>query len=596
MEERENNKEKEEKNKKKEENNKEKEENNKEKEENSEEEIFYEEDLEKIINSNNSIEEDDLKKFYLLNKKTNFPNQYQYFQQDDKDEEKRKIILNEIIQVEYEEIPYQLFIYIKEDKENCLSIELIPKEGHLPYSYRNILDEKSFYEINSIFKELKTIEKIGKKILGLFNKKRASLAKDKNEDLFYLILRITIIDEDKEILIPLNKNENIQISTINYLLREAKEIKKDFIKNNSEIKDKIRKELKEINVLKKVNTEYLDIINKIKEEVKKEKEDDISDDEDEDNKNKIIDEKNNDKDNEIDKDSLLRISQMIIDQNEEYIKIENKINKIEKDIFSLINSFKCEISPQCVMINVDINHIKPYINFHFEIDNIGKYAFTSKCDDIYCIIEGISPEIITFLNPSEKYIFLNQNFLPKQKINVCKKVIINNPTINTKYDFYISIYSLAHGKVSVNSIKIMIYVKDEVEKEANFISFLHNKKLDFDIKNKKIIFEYFKEDEKTIENNKNSLDIRIGYKRKRIKIYKYLYDDKSGMAENNNEEKDKIDAFVVINKGDIDKIIKKIYDKYEKSRKIEKYIIEDIICTCAGDFQKICELLDNKLN
>ena len=575
-------------------------ENNKENDENQDnsvEDIFYEEDLEKIINANNIVNEEDLKIINLSNPNPNFPSQYQEFQPEEKEDDKKKLLLNEAIPVEYDEIPYQLYIYLKEDKESTLAIELIPKEGHLPYSYRNIFNEKSFYEINSIFKELKTIENIGKKIVGLFNKKRASLVKDNNEDKFYLILKITIIDEDKEILIPLIKNESIQISTINYLLREAKEIKKDFIKNKSEIKDKIKKELKEINILKKTNIEYLDIINKVNEKVKKEKEDEISDDEN-DNKDKIlIDEKNKNNENkdadiEILDDSLLRIGQMIIEQNEEYKKLEKTIIKIEKDFDLLINNFKCEIGPQNIILNLDINHIKPYILIHFEMENIGKYALTNKCDDIFCSIEGISPEIISFINSSEKYIYLNQNFMPKQKISICKKIILNNPTINTKYEFYINAFTLSHGKISINPIKIIIYIKNKDENEENFLSFLKNKKLDFDIQNKKIIFEYLEEYNMNNNNNKNSVDI-AGYQKKRIKIYKYLYDNKSEMAENKNIGKDQIDAFVIIHKGDIDKITEKIYDKYEISKNIEKYKIEDIICTCTGDFKKICELLEN---
>ena len=587
----------------KESNNENKDQNN-EKKESSEDEIIYEEDLVKIINSNEIINDEELQNIDLSSPNPNYPDQYQDYQQKEKyEKDKKSIILNEIIEVEYEEIPYQLFVYIKNDKDNSLAIELIPKEGHLPYSYRNFLTEKAFYEINTIFMGLKTIENIGNKIISLFNKKRASLAKDKKEDKFYLILKITIIDEDKEILIPLNKNENIQISTINYLLREAKEIKKDFIKNNSEIKEKIRKELKEINIIKKINSENLEIINKIKDEINKEKEEDISDDdEDKDkDKNKIINNIQNNKNNEndididIDDDSLLKIGQMIIEENEEYKKIENKINKIENDFYLLINNFKCEIGPKNIILNIDINHIKPYILIHFEIENIGNYALTNKCDDIFCIIEGISPEIISFYNSSEKYIYLNQNFMPKQKINVCKKLILNNPIINTKYEFYINIVTLSHGKISENPIKIIIYIRNNEENAENFISFLNNKKLDFDIKNKKVIFEYFEEDSKNNENNKNIVDIGIGHKKQKIKIYKYLYDNKSGMAKNKNEGKDIIDAFVVINKEDIDKIVNKIYDKYEKSKKIEKYKIEDIICTCAGDFQKICDLLENKI-
>ena len=120
--------------------------------------------------------------------------------------------------------------------------------------------------------------------------------KDKEEDLFYLILKITIIDEDKKIYIPLNKNENIQISTINYLLREAQILKYDLAKN--EIKDKIQKENIELNEIIK-NNEYF---------------------------NKIVNQEEKDLD---------KISRIILDQNEECKEIKNRVNYIE-DEFNIL--------------------------------------------------------------------------------------------------------------------------------------------------------------------------------------------------------------------------------------------------------------------
>ena len=183
--------------------------------------------------------------------------------------------------------------------------------------------------------------------------------------------------------------------------------------------------------------------------------------------------------------------------------------------------------------------------------------------------------------------------MPNQTINVCKKIILNNPTVNTKYELYINIFSSTHGKISENPIKVTIYIRKKNENLENFISFLSNKIVNFDIKNKRIIFEYCEED-KLNENNKNSVDICMGYKKKRIKIYKYSYDNKSGMADNKNEEKDKTDAFVIINKEDINKLVTKIYNKYKEIKKVERYIIEDIICTCAGDYPKICDFIERK--
>ena len=69
------------------------------------------------------------------------PNQTLIKNKEDKDKENRNK-LYEMIEVEYENILYRLFIYINDDDN--LVIELIPKEGYLPYSYKNILMKKHF--------------------------------------------------------------------------------------------------------------------------------------------------------------------------------------------------------------------------------------------------------------------------------------------------------------------------------------------------------------------------------------------------------------------------------------------------------------------
>ena len=169
---------------------------------------------------------------------------------NEKDISKTK--MNETIEITYEEIPYQLYINLKFD--DTIQIELVPKEGHIPYSYRNILNKKKFEEMNPIFEEINSIEKIYKKIINLFRKDRISLIKDKDKDIFYLILTITIIDEDKKIYIALNKNESIQISTINYLLKETQLLKNELSKNEIEIK--LEKGNNELNSINQNNKDY----------------------------------------------------------------------------------------------------------------------------------------------------------------------------------------------------------------------------------------------------------------------------------------------------------------------------------------------------
>ena len=145
--------------------------------------------------------------------------------------------------------------------------------------------------------------------------------KDKQKDIFYLILKITIIDEDKKIYIPLNKNENIQITTINYLLREAQILKHDLDKN--EIKDEIQKESNELNAIKKNNEYY----------------------------NKIINQKEKDLD---------KISRIILEQNEECKEIKNRINFIEDEFNLFKNKIKCKFFQKNIIFYLDINSKNPY--------------------------------------------------------------------------------------------------------------------------------------------------------------------------------------------------------------------------------------------
>ena len=453
-----------------------------------------------------------------------------------------------MVEVEYEEIPYQLYINLKWD--NSIQIELIPKDGYLPHSYRNNLDEKKFNELDSIFEEINSIEKIYNKIINLLRKNRISLVKDKEEGLFYLILKITIIDEDKKIYIPLNKNENIQISTINYLLREAQILKYDLAKN--EIKDKIQKENIELNEIIKNNEYY----------------------------NKIVNQEEKDLD---------KITRIILDQNGESKEIKNRVNYIEDEFNLIKNKIKCKFFQKNIVFYLDINAKNPYYLFHFGIKNTGDLILSSKYDKIFLNIEELSQDIISFYTPSENYInFTNEEqcLKPKEKINICKKLIIKNLKPNSKYEFFINIFSLCHGKINEDPLKIIIMTCEH--KEKDFISLLKNKEFDFDISNKKVIFEYLEEINIMEEDNKKDMIIN----KKKFKINTYLYNNKKGIIENKDENWNCIDDFIIINKEYIENIKNKIYEKYEDIKKLTKEKIEDIICSCAGDFQVICKIIE----
>ena len=523
------------------------------------------ENVENNININNNVNNNEFTNIKILKEYESNPTK-DILKDSEKDKSKTKY--NETIEVIYEEIPYQLSISLKFD--NNIHIELISKEGHIPYSYRNILDEKIFHKLNSIFAEINGIEKIYNKIINLLKKKRVSLMKDKNEDIFYLILKITIIDEDKKIYIPLNINDNIQISTINFLLRESDLLKHELDEN--EIKNKILKENIDLNLIKKNNQYYYDIIKQVNRE--------FEDENDMNHPNNILNE-----------DTIDKISKEIISQNEEFKELRNRINMIENEFNSLKNKIKCKFIQKNIIYYFDINQKNPYYLFHFGIKNTGNLLLTSKYDKIYFNIEEekYNNDIISFFNSSEKYInFPNKDkkLLPNEKINICKKLTLKNLKPNSKYEILINIYSSCHGIITEEPLKIIIFTTEY--KDKDFISLLKNEELNFDITNQKVIFEYLEEINYFNEDNKKDALKNI----KKYKINTYLYNNKKGMVENKDEDWEGIYNYVIINMEYINNIKNKLYNKYEYSKKIDKEKIEDIIFSCAGNFIAICKIIE----
>ena len=320
------------------------------------------------------------------------------------------------LEVEFDKEHFRLFFYINE--ENNLVIELIPKDGNLPFSYKNAFDEEKFYKMNKIFMELKTVEKIGEKIVNLFKKNKVLLGKNKKDDIFYLILKITVIDEDMDIFIPLNKNDDMQLCTINYLLKESEKLKNDFNKYINETEELIKHQNEEINELKKSNSLYLNIIKKIRSDYDNNKinEEDVEENEG----NEIIIEGKDKKDKleNIDEENkeLKKLSEIIIDEDEEYKNIEKKIEVMEKELKILDGKYKCDINAKYKILNLSINQTKPYVYIYFELSNTGLYPLTNNLDDIFSNIEDISEDSISFYNEQERYIFLPEPLLPNQKI------------------------------------------------------------------------------------------------------------------------------------------------------------------------------------
>ena len=523
-----------------------------------------------------------------------------FYQNNSKMVNKNK--LNEMFDVEFNKENFRLFFYINE--EDNLVIELIPKNGNSPFSYKNIFNEEKFYKINKIFMGLKTIEKIGEKIINLFKKGKVLLGENKKENLFYIILKITIIDEDTDIFLPLNKNEDIQLCTIHYLLKETEKLKKDFSVYRDETEELIKNQDKEINELKKSNSLYLNIIKRLKIEYAQNDKKDFKEKLNNEEENAIIlNEIKEGELNENDEEELKKIDEIIIDEDEEYQSIKAKIEVMEKELQTLNSNYKCDINGKYKILNLSVNQTKPYIYIFFELLNTGLYPLTSQQDDIFCNLEDINENSISFNDEEERYIFLPEPLMPNQRMIISKKIKINNPIIDRKYDFILNIYSLNHGKISEEPIRFNIFIREN-DNQNSFLSFLKNKNLNLELKNKKkkIILEYLDLGDEKMENNFKPINNNIIKVRDDITIKKFFYDEKSGMAlenknitinnKNNDFNNDNLEIAVIINEEDINKLVKKIKKKYKQLDEFEKEKIKEIICSCLGEFNTICTFIE----
>ena len=498
---------------------------------------------------------------------------------------------HKMFEIGFDEEKYRLYFNINE--ENNLVIELIPKGGNIPFSFKNTFDEEKFYKINKIFMQFKTVEKIAEKLINLFKKKKIFIGYDKKEEIFYLVLKITIIDEDSDIFIPLFKNDELQICSVKYLLKETDNLKNKFNEYKVETEDIIKYQNEEINKLKKTNLLYLKIIENIKNEYKNENNESLKDYEEE------IEIDINDED-----EDLEMIKDIIVDDDEEIKIMEKKIEFIEHELKIMDDKYKCNISPKYKILNLSINQTKPYIYIYFELLNTGLNSLTSESDDIFCNIEGISENCLSFYNEQEKYIFLTETLLPNNKIIISKKLVLNNPIKTRKYDFCINIYSLNHGKISEEPIKFNIYIREK-ENQKNFLSFLNNKKFNFNDKNNKqknkFILEYSNIIDKKNESNFKPINLKDDINiqnNTNWKIRKFIYDEKSGMAlEDKNKEiilnnNKFFEIYIVINTDDVEAIIKNIKNKYNHLKEFETEKLEEIICSCIGDFNTICTFIE----
>ena len=475
--------------------------------------------------------------------------------------------LNENFDLVYDGIPYILLIYINDD--NNLEVELLPREGHIPHSYHNIFNVEYFYKKNPIFTQFKTIDAVKKKLVVLCNKGRVSIAKNSKEDEFFLILKITIIDEDKEIKLPLKKNETMQICTVQYLLRETGKLKIVFAQYKTETEKIIKKQTIEIESLKKFNDYYLKIINKLKEEKKIEI--DIND------KNLFSEDRNI------------------------YENCQNKINKLESELILLNDKNKIDFYMKNIEIYLTVNQAKSDINIGLNIENTGNNSINISNDEFYYIIENESSENFGFIkdenNNEQNILNFNNEFKeikPKQIITNYHEFILDSPELNEKYEIYLCLYSINNGKMTDIPAHLTIKIRDDYKNNQHFLAFLREDNK-FDFKNKIIVFEY----EKNPNDGNKNVNNKDKEGKNNNKVSRYVYDQKNGInIEKNyetNDVDDKIEVVIKIDKEDVDKIIQRLDKQYQVSKKVERKKIEEIILTYFGDYKKIVKKIKNMI-
>ena len=141
---------------------------------------------------------------------------------------------------------YYLFS-ITNISDKYLALELIPADGSLPFSYKIVYNIQILNIIDYIFKDLKTIAECMEKLISLLLKNRITIFRDEERDLFFIILKITIIDEDKYIPLRLNCTKEVQSCTIRYIYREITGLKEKYNEYKTLKSKTIEEQSKEIN-------------------------------------------------------------------------------------------------------------------------------------------------------------------------------------------------------------------------------------------------------------------------------------------------------------------------------------------------------------
>ena len=454
--------------------------------------------------------------------------------------------------------------------DKYLAIELIPVEGSLPYPYRAIYSLQILNMVEYLFKDFKTIDECMNKVISLFKKNRINLYRDEEKDLFYIILKITIIDEDKYIPLKLSCTKELQVCTIRYIYKGITGLRKEYDEFKVSKFEKIEEQSKEIKNLKEKNEKYLKIIQNLK---------------------------------NMNNDGLRNK----LDQ------LNYKIINLEKDLIYQKMKFKCEIIPnQKIIIFPALNAQKGF-NVEFKIKNIGYSFLSTKYDRIYFDrnIKLSSPEI-DFSDKKDIDIKFNDLFKPNEILAFNPKFIIKNAKEDQIYNFYININSTIHGIISSKPliIQTLIYPKNIKEEELpkylenNFeINLKWNNIYVYDIEGKKIeLKNKIKERESKItaypikddEEDEEHINRYIGNKNKKTtrkkKQISYLERIKEEIKQYLKENKD-----AKISENKMVKIVERLNLEYFASFWLDHKKMFDIIIEKEGHYHQIAKIVEDIL-
>lgn len=332
------------------------------------------------------------------------------------------------IPIEHEKVSY--FLTITNLLNNSLLLEIIPSEGAFPYSFRNVYSLEKLHSYDYVFKNSKTIDDCILKIISFIDKRNISMYIDNQKGIAYLMLEFKIIDEERQITLPLVKNNQIQRCTIKYLYVLIINLKEKFNLYKKEKYAQLDLNKKEINNLKIKSKNYLNIIKKLK---------------------------SNDENNYIDK-----IKQLT-----------PKITNLENQLNFYKNQFKCELIPNKKIFSFMPEDAEKGFSIEFKIKNIGINLISTKFDKIFIVKDknNSSTEFSFFNNNKFEYINNFEKLLPNEESeSITKKFIIENPIKDKIYKLQIKLVSRLHGVISANTLMIEIIIENEDSEKYVYIN------------------------------------------------------------------------------------------------------------------------------